>query len=126
MQCEREVREQQAACGRGKPRARLVVGERSRRTRQRGSCEAILREPLGIDRITGCGGWAKREDKVGARLVRYLMSEQKRERCRDTATRAKTKFYSYSRTRTTRIHIYIIIRVCNQLIIFTEIERKGL
>ena len=71
---------------------------------QRGSCEAILREPSGTDGITGCGGWAKREDKVGAWLVRYLMSEQKRERCRDTATRAKTKFYSYSRTRTTRIH----------------------
>ena len=38
---------------------------------------------------------------------RLLVSERKRENCRDTATRAKTKFYSYSRTRTTRMTIFI-------------------
>ena len=64
-------------------------GERSRRTQQRGSCEAILEVLLGADGITGCGGRVKRKNKVGARLVSYLMSEQKREMCRDTATQAK-------------------------------------
>ena len=90
-----------------KPRAQLVVGEQFRRTRQQGSRGGDSKGPLRVRKNQRVWRVGEKKGRGRGAAGRLLVSERKRENCRDTATRAKTKFYSYSRTRTTRMTIFI-------------------